>query len=114
MADVRENRTESLRGGGKDLTGLGDDVSTAWEKLRGTSDGMGDVFGDDLVGGLIGAAYAAIFELANETFTSASDDFNAFGERLGLVGDNNEENEQNQAKLLSQIADMLDGIGSGG
>jgi ADP-heptose:LPS heptosyltransferase len=113
VSDVKQNMPDSLRDGGKHLVELGDEVESAWERLRSTSEGMGDIFGDDLVGGLIGAAYSAIYELASETFSSVTDDFHAFGERLTLVGDNDEENEQNLAKLLSQINDMLDGIGKG-
>ena len=46
---------------------------------------MGDIFGDDLVGGLIGASYSAAQDIANDSFTSALDGFTQIADGLDAM-----------------------------
>ncbi|GAA2755284.1 hypothetical protein [Actinopolymorpha rutila] len=110
MSDDRQNDPEALRNSGKDLMRIGDDGHAAWAALKNTSEGMGDIFGDDLVGGLIGMAYGAVFQLADESFTGSHDDIIGFGERLRYAGDNNERTEQSNAKAMSDLDGTLGGV----
>ena len=111
MADQRQYDSGALRDSGKNLMRIGDDSHTAWSGLKQKSDAMGDIFGDDLVGGLIGAAYGAIYALADGSFTSASDDLIAFGEKLKYVGDSNDQAEDAHVTLLSDIGTDVDQAG---
>ena len=110
MSEERQNAPEALRNSGKDLMRVGDDGHAAWAALKNKSEGMGDIFGDDLVGGLIGAAYGAVFQLADESFTGSHDDIIGFGERLKYAGDNNERTEHGNAKALSDLDETLGGV----
>ncbi|MGW0229973.1 hypothetical protein ACWDWO_16790 [Actinopolymorpha singaporensis] len=110
MSDERRNDPEALRNGGKDLMRIGDDGHAAWAALKRRSEGMGDIFGDDMVGGLIGMAYGAVFALADESFTGSHDDIIEFGERLKYAGDNDERTEQGNAEALSDLDGTLDGV----
>jgi hypothetical protein len=111
MSDQRKYDSAALRDHGKNLMRIGDDSHTAWARLKQKSDGMGDIFGDDLVGGLIGAAYGAIYVLADGSLTSASDDLVAFGEKLKYVGDSNDQAEETHVTLLSDIGTQVDQAG---
>lgn len=103
-------KVSSLRDSGKGISEQGQQVQDEWGKLKSTSEGMGDIFGDDDVGGLIGMAYNAVFSLADEAFTSAADDFNAFGDALNKVGDRHEEAEKTHADLLSRIGSKFNDV----
>ncbi|MGW5360234.1 hypothetical protein [Actinopolymorpha pittospori] len=111
MTDQRQYDSAALRDHGKHLMRIGDDSQAAWARLKRKSEGMGDIFGDDLVGGLIGAAYGAIYALADGSFTSASNDLVLFGEKLKYVGDTNEQVEDVHVTMLSDIGTSVDQAG---
>jgi hypothetical protein len=96
-------KVSTLRDSGKGISKQGEQVQDEWGKLKSTSEGKGDIFGDDDVGGLIGMAYQTVFGLADEAFTTAADDFTAFGDALNKAGDRHEETEKNHADLLQRL-----------
>lgn len=110
----RRYKVSSLRDSGKGISEQGQQVQDEWGKLKSTSEGMGDIFGDDDVGGLIGMAYTTVFGLADEAFTSAADDFNAFGEALNKAGDRNEENENANADMLKRLGSKFGDVSAPG
>jgi hypothetical protein len=110
----RRYRVDSYRESGKGISEQGQAVQDEWGKLKATSEGMGDIFGDDDVGGLIGMAYTTVFGLADEAFTSAADDFNAFGDALNKAGDRHEENEKTNADMLKRLGSMFGDVSAPG
>lgn len=107
-------KVSTLRDSGKGISKQGEQVQDEWGKLKSTSEGMGDIFGDDDVGGLIGMAYQTVFSLADEAFTSAADDFNAFGEALNKAGDRHEETEKNHMDLLQRLGNQFGDVSTPG
>jgi hypothetical protein len=103
-------KVSTLRDSGKGISKQGEQVQTEWGKLKSSSEGRGDIFGDDDVGGLIGMSYQAVFGLADEAFTTAADDFNAFGEALTKAGDRHAETERNHAAILKRLGSAFDGV----
>jgi hypothetical protein len=106
-------KVSTLRDSGKGISKQGEQVQTEWGQLKSTSEGMGDIFGDDDVGGLIGMAYQTVFDLADEAFTTAADDFTAFGDALNKAGDNQEESEKTHADLLQRIGSKFGDVSDG-
>ena len=88
-------KVSTLRDSGKGISKQGEQVQDEWGKLKSTSEGKGDIFGDDDVGGLIGMAYQTVF--------GPADDFTAFGDALNKAGDRHEETEKNHADLLQRL-----------
>ena len=107
MSGGHRRSPSSLRQSGEGLQQVSQKVHEEWQKLRTTAQGMGDIFGDDMVGGLIGAAYHAIEDVGNDTFTSAGDDFHVMGDGLTTVADRHEEMERAHIGMLDQIDGSL-------
>lgn len=87
MGEQMEVYPPGLRKSGKGLGDTGNKVHAAWQDLQNTVTGMGQLFGDDMVSSLIGASYQAAHQMAHESFTSAADGLNGFGEGLTTMAD---------------------------
>ncbi|MEU7573365.1 hypothetical protein [Micromonospora sp. NPDC049240] len=92
------------------LRAAGDGVRTAaaqlearWQRLRGTADGMGDIFGADDVGGLIGASYRAAQQIAECSVTSVLAALTGFGDGLVDMGDAYDRIEEDNAALFRRL-----------
>lgn len=68
-------------------------LTAAWNELDSKVRGMGDIFGDDDVGGLIGMSYQAAHDIATENMTSVIEALGGFGEGLEGMAVSYEENE---------------------
>lgn len=68
-------------------------LQTEWAALDGKVQGMGDIFGDDDVGGLIGMSYQAAHDIAAENMTSVIEALGGFGEGLDAMATTYDENE---------------------
>lgn len=68
-------------------------LTTAWQALDSKVQGMGDIFGDDDVGGLIGISYQAAHDIATENMTSVIEALGGFGEGLDGMAVGYDENE---------------------
>ncbi|MCO1598388.1 ESX-1 secretion-associated protein [Micromonospora sp. RHAY321] len=77
----------ALRQGGSHLTEVAEQLAAQWEALRARTAAMGDIFGDDDVGGLIGMSYQAAEEIAAECLGSVVEGLRGFGDGLGLMAD---------------------------
>lgn len=101
-----------LRDSGKGMDEVAERILAEWESLKAESADLDAIFGDgaDDVGGLIRMLYEAVHSLAEESFTSAVEDFKAFGEALKRMGDNHEQTEQANAELLTKLMSELEGI----
>lgn len=107
MGGEHRRSPSSLRRSGEGLQQVSRTVHEEWQKLRTTAQGMGDIFGDDIVGGLIGAAYREIEDVGNDTFTSAGEDFHVMGDGLTTVADRHEEMERAHTGVLDNIDGSL-------
>jgi uncharacterized protein YukE len=85
---------QSLRTASQGVASAAEQLQQQWQSLMSTSQGMGDIFGDDMVGGLIGASYGAAQEIASDSFTSAMDGFSQIAEDLNAMADLYDDTEQ--------------------
>ncbi|WP_018653678.1 hypothetical protein [Actinomadura flavalba] len=110
MANGYEVRPETLRSAGQSLGQVGDRLKQEWTNLRSSVEGMGEPWGADDIGMLIGESYKAIHEQADESFTGAADDLTAFGDKLVQMADNHEKAEKEMVGEVNSITAALNGI----
>jgi hypothetical protein len=84
----------SLRTASQGVTAAARQLAQQWQSLQSTAQGMGDIFGDDMVGGLVGASYGAAEEIANDSFSSALDGFAQIADGLSAMADLYDSTEQ--------------------
>ncbi|WP_435208530.1 hypothetical protein [Micromonospora sp. bgisy143] len=87
MHDDLQVHPPALRQGGGHLNEVADQIAAQWEALRAQAASMGDIFGDDDVGGLIGMSYQVAEEIAAECLGSVIDGLRGFGDGLTLMAD---------------------------
>jgi hypothetical protein len=107
MVDELQFDTTSLRGSGTGLSDAAERIKTQWETLKSTVEGMGELFGDDMVGSLIGMSYGMAQQMADESFTSAIGELQFFGEGLGVMADAYDANEEGIGTGMDQIRKEL-------
>jgi hypothetical protein len=103
MADGIQVDLAALRRGGEGLQRAAQQLEQEWSAFSGRVQSMGDIFGDDMVGGLIGASYHAAHEIADESFMSAADGLDGFGAGLMESADNHEATDQSGAESFQQM-----------
>ncbi|MGK5742710.1 WXG100 family type VII secretion target [Micromonospora sp. URMC 103] len=94
---------DALRRAGEQLTRAAERLDREWAAFSSQVQSMGDIFGDDAVGGLIGASYQAAHQIAAECFVSVAESFDDFGAGLEESADNHEANELEIAELFSRM-----------
>lgn len=82
MADELGFDTQALHGSGQSLQEVGRRMNDHWQEMQGTVQGMGDIFGDDMVGSLIATTHQAAHQIAHDSYTSSAKGFNDFGDGL--------------------------------
>ena len=107
MADQLEVHPPSLRRAGKELQDVAGRVETAWQDLQNTVRGMGELFGDDIVGSLIGTSYQSAHGMADDSYTSAADGLRDIGDRLVVMADVYERVEQATIEESSTVGRSL-------
>lgn len=85
---------QSLHTAGYGVANAADQLSQQWQSLTSTAQGMGDIFGDDMVGGLIGASYSAAQQIAGDSFTGALGGFAQIADGLHAMADLYDTTEQ--------------------
>jgi hypothetical protein len=93
----------SLRDGGQSLSDVSERLESAWRALEATAQGMGDIFGDDDVGSLIGMTYQVAQQIAAESYQSAAQGFGNFGGGLRQMADDFERSEQETGEAVSDV-----------
>ncbi|MCO6011601.1 ESX-1 secretion-associated protein [Actinoallomurus purpureus] len=88
MGEELRFEPESLHTSGQNVQQVGEDMDTDWQAMQATADGMGDIFGDDMVGSLIAATYQAAHQIAGDTYTSSSKGLTDFGDGLKTMSGN--------------------------
>lgn len=92
---------QSLRTASRGVTAAAQQLSQQWQTLQSTAQGMGDIFGDDMVGGLIGASYSAAEGIANDSFSTALDGFGQIADGLGAMADLYDTTEQDNTDTVT-------------
>ena len=93
-----------VRTAAHDVGAVGAQLSNAWAAFSGRVAAMGDIFGDDPVGGLIGASYRAAHAIAERSFSSVSQALHGFAAGLTTTADRYAQREQD-------VCDRFDGLG---
>jgi hypothetical protein len=94
---------DSLRQAGQALRDVGERLGQAWSEFSAQVQGMGDIFGDDDVGSLIGMSYQAAHEIADGAYTDVAEGLADFGEGLTTMADSFDDIEQGNAALLQGV-----------
>jgi hypothetical protein len=94
----------ALLQGGSELSAVAEQVSAQWEALRARTAAMGDIFGDDDVGGLIGMSYQVAEEIAGECLRSVVEGLRGFGAGLGVMAERYELAEQDNLANFSNLS----------
>jgi hypothetical protein len=98
---------ELLARAGKDMLDVADRLAAAWQAFAATARGMGDIFGDDSVGGLIGASYYAAEQMAERFFGSVVTALQGFGDGLTTMATNHADNESATAEHFHRLHRLL-------
>jgi hypothetical protein len=107
MGDEVDFDTQSLRSAGGGLTDVSTQLGQQWQALLANVKGMGELFGDDMVGSLIGMSYQIAEQMADESFSSAIEELQFFGEGLGVMADMYDMTEQGIGDNMDQISKEL-------
>lgn len=94
----------SLRRAGSDLESVAQHLSAQWEALRTRSAAMGDIFGDDDVGGLIGMSYQVAEEIAAECLRSVIEGLRGFGAGLDVMAERYDLAEQDNLATFNGLS----------
>lgn len=98
-----ESEPGVLRDSGGVLQKASEALQEAWGALDAKVQGMGDIFGDDDVGGLIGMSYQAAHDIATENMTSVIEALGGFGEGLNDMAANYEDTETALAESFKKF-----------
>lgn len=94
MGDSVEVTTSSLREAGQGLEEAAERLDRLWGEFTAQVQAMGDIFGDDMVGGLIAASYQAAHEIASSHYGSVVESLRGFHEGLSVVAEGYDRVEQ--------------------
>ncbi|MEU8130005.1 hypothetical protein AB0B68_22560 [Micromonospora sp. NPDC049049] len=92
-----------LREAGEAVRTAADQLGERWQQLRATADGMGDIFGADDVGGLIGVSYQAANQVAERSVTSVLNALSGFADGLVGMGNAYDQVEEDNADLFRAL-----------
>jgi hypothetical protein len=103
MGDQFQAVPETLREGGQAIYEIATRVADEWQRFSATVKGMGDIFGDDPVGSLIGTSHQAAHGVAERCLNSVATGFGGFGRGLGKMADSIEDTEQANTGHFNRI-----------
>lgn len=98
-----EVEPDQLRSAAIGVRQAGERLEQQWQRLRATADGMGDIFGGDEVGGLIGASYRSAEQIAERSITSVATALTGFGDGLADMGNAYDAVEERNAALFQRL-----------
>lgn len=109
MTGGYEIEPRTLRTAAAELQRAGEQLAEQWTALKATVAGMGQPWGGDDIGMLIGMSYTAVEATADESYTGAADDLTRYAEKLEAVADNHEKAEQQNVAEVKSISALLNG-----
>jgi hypothetical protein len=97
----------TLRQGGQGVLDVAERVAGAWRDFVTKARGMGDIFGDDPVGGLIGASYGAAQQVADDSLNSVVNGLSNAGRGLLRMADSYDQTEQTNLGHFQRLANRF-------
>jgi len=101
-----QTRTGTLRSAGEQLRQAGQQLDADYKALLAQVQGLGGVFGEDMISALIKASYESAVDVATDCFTSAAEGYADFGAGLlkmaGHLDDTEAENVSGINRLGNQ------------
>ncbi|MCT2280458.1 WXG100 family type VII secretion target [Micromonospora chalcea] len=94
---------EQVRAAGTGVRAVADQLDARWRELTTGAGAMGDIFGGDDVGGLIGASYQGAFGIAERSVTSVVAALTGFGDGLVRMADAYDRIESDNADLFRRL-----------
>ena len=93
----------SLRQVAQELTGIAQDTDSTLKMFQNIIDGIGDCWGDDDLGSIIGMIYQGAMALVINCFMSNLDTMDGYSERLGIAANVYEEADAWASQVLKIV-----------
>jgi uncharacterized protein YukE len=97
----------SMRDAAQRLQQVGERLGSEWQSFASGMLSRGDVFGDDPVGGLIGASYHAAHDLAEKCYQSGVQALGGFGDGLSQMAAAYDQVERQITDLFKQFKEAI-------
>jgi hypothetical protein len=98
-----EINSDSLRQAAQQLTGIAQDTDGTLKMFQNLIDSIGDCWGDDDLGSIIGMIYQGAMALIINCFMSNLDTLDSYCERLGIAASNYDEVDALASQLLKMV-----------
>lgn len=108
MSDL-EIVTQTLRDAGKQLGGVADQFTSELQSLQSELASLGEPWGQDDIGMLIGIAYQEVVSFALEVFFGALDEMRESGSDLGRIADMYDAVEKEIGDVFKRLGESLSG-----
>jgi uncharacterized protein YukE len=108
MTDGFQVDPQALRQGASGLLDAAQRLSEEWQRFTVTVQGMGPMFGNDPIGGLIGAGYQAAQGVADRSLKTVMDAFADFGTGLSRMADQYDGTEQANSDRMRSLHRNMD------
>ncbi|ACY96378.1 MULTISPECIES: WXG100 family type VII secretion target [Thermomonospora] len=102
MSDYRI-QAQSMRTAASELERAGERLAEQWKAMLAAVQGMGEPWGSDDIGMLIGMSYKAIEAQADESLTGVAEELGAMAEGLRRAADNHQKAEEKNIKAVSTV-----------
>ncbi|MFG1998032.1 hypothetical protein ACGFNU_02655 [Spirillospora sp. NPDC048911] len=102
-----EVAADGVRSSASALRAIADRLAEAVQSFQSEVSGVGDAFGGDDIGMIIGEAHAAVFEGAMECFSTNVAEITDRADVLGQVADNYVQMEDTNTLYVNKINEVL-------
>jgi hypothetical protein len=102
MSDMEIDAAGMRRSGG-DLKAAAQRLEAAWNEHERQVQGMGEPWGNDDIGQLIGISYLVIHEIAQETFNSVIDGMKDHGEGAHAMADTYQDSDDKTDEKVRSV-----------
>jgi hypothetical protein len=106
-SDDIEVHLDSLRRGGDSIGGAAIRLAEAWTAHAQRVAAMGDIFGSDPIGGLIGTSYHAAHQIAERSYESVVSSLASFNRGLHAAADTFDRNKAAQVDRVRGLRRQL-------
>ncbi|XVQ11667.1 WXG100 family type VII secretion target [Spirillospora sp. CA-255316] len=93
----------TIRSAAQELDGVQQRLNEQWSGLLSALRGMGQPWGADDIGVLIGDSYTAIEAKADECYRAMTEELAGFAQNLRVVADNHERAEEKSVGQVSSV-----------
>lgn len=107
MTQGFEVSPERVRGVGTELRSLGDRFQQAVQQFAADVRGLGEPWGGDDIGMIIGLAHGAIFDAAMEAFEATAEGLGEAGEVAASIADNYDRLEETNTLYINRVSELL-------